>query len=122
MATLKTLEKYTVLRDSVKIYVPSTIGNRKATKKEIEKYTQAIEKELCSLFGGSTRIENCFGNWINEKNNELISEPNNIIYSFCEKLTNKDIDKVIQLCLWLKEEMKQYCIMLEVNSYSYFIE
>ena len=121
MVTFETLKKYTTFKESVKIYVPSTIGDREATKKEIEKYTQAIEKELCLLFGGSTRVQG-FGNWVNEKSNKLISESNNIVYSFCKKLTNEDIDKIIELCLWLKKEMRQYCIMLEVNNYSFLIK
>jgi hypothetical protein len=113
----KSLKKREALKESVKIYVPSTYAvNVKVIN---DKYVAKIEKELSKLFGGATTIV-ASGSYVSDAG-MLVQEKVNIVNAFTDRLTNKDIDIVIGLCEWLKTEMKQECVSLEVNNELYFI-
>lgn len=114
---MKALKNLTSLKDVVKIYVPSTYNVDQ--KIDNKKFVEGIESGLSNLFGGSTTIE---GNGAyTSENGFLITEKINIVYAFCENLDNEKIDSVLTLCEWLKKEMKQECISLEVNNELYFV-
>lgn len=110
------LNGLTLLEEVVKIYVPSTIG-----KKHIDnqKYVEIISKRLSDHFGGATSIEGV-GSWIDD-NGILVQEKVNIVYAYTDKLNNSKIEKVLELCHWLKNGMSQYCISLEINNKLYFV-
>ncbi|AYP68203.1 hypothetical protein PQE75_gp071 [Bacillus phage vB_BcoS-136] len=115
---LKTLDGMFTLKEIVKIYVPSTFDvNVKIVN---DRYVREIERKMSSLFGGSTTMETK-GSYV-ASTGVLVQEKINIVYSFTNELDNVKIDEVINMCLWLKKEMKQECISLEVNGKLHFIE
>lgn len=114
---VKTLESLFTLSEKVAIYVPSTYAvNIKIVN---DKYLQYIEKQLASIFGGSTTTETS-GNYVSN-NGQLVREKINIVYSYAEKIGNREIDKIIALCEWIKEEMKQESVAMELNGKMYFV-
>ena len=105
------------LNNKISIYVPSTIeGNIPI----IKQYRASVAKLLCRFFGGATDIVT--EGYYLANNGELIKERINIVYSFCsdEQLKN-NLPKVIKICEYLKKEMQQECISLEVNNKLTFI-
>jgi len=114
---MKALKNLTSLKEVVKIYVPSTYNVDQ--KIDNYKFVEGIESGLSNLFGGSTTIE-ANGAYLSN-NGFLVTEKINIVYAFCENLDNEKIDSVLTLCEWLKKEMKQECISLEVNNELYFV-
>ena len=106
------------LSEKIAVYVPSTYdGNREMIDNSA--YVQQVMKELAELFGGSTAYQ-ASGAWISEEKG-LIIENITIVYSYCDILTNEKIDDVIKICEYIKEEMKQEAISLEINNKLYFI-
>ena len=105
------------LQEKASIYVPSTYAlNVKIVN---DKFVQKIEKEMATIFGGSTTMETS-GNYVSEIGT-LVKEKINVVYSFTEKIGNAEIDKLVQLCEYLKREMKQESVALEINGSMYFV-
>lgn len=111
------LEGLTSLKEKIAVYVPSTIDVNKKIDNSF--YVHEILKEFSEIFGGATAY-NASGAWVSSEKG-LIIEDVVIVYSYSDKLTNNDIDKIICICEWLKDELKQECISLEVNDKLYFI-
>lgn len=106
------------LNTKVSIYVPSTIEVNKQIDNTV--YCKEVQNKLSLLFGGAT-TQDVLGSYICEDGsqvNEIIS----IVYSFCstEQLKN-NIFEVINICEYLKKEMTQESILLEVNGKVKFI-
>lgn len=115
-AELKTLPEFK-LKEKVSIYVPSTYAvNVKILN---DKYVQKVEMELASIFGGATSMETT-GSYV-ANNGTLVREKINLVYAFAEKIGNEEIDKILTICEWLKLEMVQECIALEINGEMHFI-
>lgn len=112
------LQRLTVLSESVTIYVPSTFNV--TTIINPIKYINYICENLSALFGGATATDGA-GYWVTDDKEDLIKESVTLVKAFSGKLSNEDIDSVIDLCSWLKTEMKQECISLEINGKLYFV-
>lgn len=113
----KRLENLTCLKEKVAVYVPSTVDVDKKINNEF--YVNQVLTKFSEIFGGATAI-NVDGAWMS-KANGLVLEKNIIIYSYCDNLTNENVDKVLSICEWLKSELKQEAISLVVNNQLYFI-
>lgn len=115
--TVNPLARFSALNEDVKIYVPSTVS----VSHEVDNshYVQHVEKELSQLFGGCTTYT-ANGNYVSN-DGKLISEKVNIVQAFTTELRNEDIEKAIQICEYLKNEMLQECVSLEVKGKLYFI-
>lgn len=116
--TLNSLSQLTGLKESVILYVPSTINENEPINNA--EYVKQIETELSNLFGGATSYD-AIGSWVNNEG-ELIREHVTKVQSFTDSLGNVQIDKVIALGKQLRVDMSQYAISLEVNGVLYFIE
>lgn len=114
---LSVLKGLTALTEKISIYVPSTFNVDIAINSD--EYSEKIEKELSTLFGGCTRTRSK-GSYVCS-NGFLVQEDVNIIYAFTDALNNHKLDAVLNMCIWLKEEMEQECISLEINNKLYFI-
>lgn len=114
---VNSLKNLTCLKERVAVYVPSTVN----VDEEVDNtsYVHEVLKEFSEIFGGATAI-NADGAWVsNEKG--IVLEKNTIIYSFTNNLNNETIDKILNICQWLKDEMKQEAISLVINNQLYFI-
>lgn len=114
---MNSLEGLTCLKEKVAVYVPSTFNINESIDNSF--YVHEVLKEFSEIFGGATAIS-ADGAWVSSKKG-LVLEENKIIYSFCEKLTNETVDKILDICQWLKKEMEQEAISLEINGKLYFI-
>lgn len=106
------------LDEVVKIYVPSTYNMDQPI--DNTPYVNQSLETLSKMFGGATAIEGT-GAWVAD-NDQLIKEKVTIVYSFSEKLNKSKINEVVAYAKYLKEEMKQSSVSLEVNGKMYFIE
>jgi len=103
------LKDLKALNDKIAVYIPSV-------------YKQEIidtSRVLANAFGGSS-ISDIKGNWIMD-DKTLCSEDVNIIYSYCDKLTDDNIDSIIEHAEKLKIDCKQESILIEVNNKGYLI-
>lgn len=114
----KGLQGLTGLQEKISIYVPSTLEVNKVVSNK--KYVEKVLIELSTLFGGATS-QNASGSWYSNDLDCLVIEDITIVYSFSDNLDNEKIDTVLGLCEWLKMEMSQECISLEINGKLYFI-
>ena len=106
------------LSSKITVIVPSTVN----INEEIDntKQVDKVASLLSSLFGGATASQT-LGYW-NSPSVGLVKEKSTTVFSYCkESDLNTNIDKVIDLCEELKNEMKQDAIALEINGEMYFI-
>lgn len=109
----RSLKNLIALSCNIKIYVPSTIeSNQDFDSSKLVNHTLAF---LSNIFGGATSY-NALGCWFST-NHGLIKEKIFICESFCtsEKL-DENIEKVIDYCETLKNQLKQESIALEINN------
>lgn len=114
---MNSLEGLTCLKEKVAVYVPSTFNINESIDNSF--YVHEVLKEFSEIFGGATAIS-ADGAWMS-KANGLVLEKNIIIYSYCDNLTNENVDKVLSICEWLKSELKQEAISLVINNQLYFV-
>ena len=102
----------------VAIYVPSTTNATEAT--DNRKQVENVIRVLSNLFGGATATE-AQGGWFSPEHG-VILEPVTIVYSFCKQTDlQNNLEDVINLCMHIKNEMKQEAVTLEINGQAAFI-
>lgn len=106
------------LSSKVTVYVPATVGVNKGTDNTAQvKKTASL---LADLFGGSTSTA-ALGYWLSPVAG-LVAEATTVVFAYASDSALQDgIEKVIDLCEELKEEMGQEAIALEINGEMYFI-
>lgn len=115
---MKTLTNLIKLGSKVSVYVPATVD----VNKEVDntKYVDKVASELAKFFGGSTYTP-AVGCWMSDTEG-LVRERTTVVYAYAtEADLSAHIEEVIDLCEWIKEEMKQEAVSLEVNGELYFI-
>ncbi|MCP3738221.1 DUF3574 domain-containing protein [Rossellomorea sp. BNER] len=106
------------LEDTVKIYVPSTYDMDEPI--DNTPYVDETLTKFSKMFGGATAIDGT-GSWLSD-DNQLVKEKVTIVYSFAENLNKKNLKEVVDYARYLKEEMKQSSVSIEVNGKMFFIE
>jgi hypothetical protein len=106
------------LEDTVKIYVPSTYDMDEPI--DNTPYVDETLTKFSEMFGGATAIDGT-GSWLSD-DNQLVKEKVTIVYSFAENLNKKNLKEVVDYARYLKEEMKQSSVSIEVNGKMFFIE
>lgn len=111
------LENLFKLNGKVEIFVPSTINVSEEVNNS--EYVDKALDLLSDCFGGATTTQ-AVGAWRSGK--ALIKERTSLVFAHCgEEDLNKNINKVIDFCEWLKEEMTQEAIAMTINGEMYFI-
>jgi hypothetical protein len=115
---MKTLKFKFDLDSKVSIYVPSTKNVDEAF--DSSEYKNKVITKLAQLFGGATASE-AVGGWVCG-NGSTVLEKVTIVYSFCksEELT-MHFNDIYNICMWLKEELKQEAVTLEINGQVKFV-
>ena len=106
------------LSSKVTVIVPAT----KNINEEIDNtpYVDRVAALLSNLFGGATAT-NTLGYWVSNTAG-LVKEKSTTVFAYCNQAElEANIDKVIDLCQQLKEELTQDAIALEINGEMYFI-
>lgn len=114
---MNTLEKAVVLREKIEIIIPGTTGSNK--KADTEHYTNNALTLLSSLFGGATAV-NASGAYVSEKSG-LIKEDVKKVYAFAEAIEPDQLSTVLNFVEWLKSELDQECIGMELNGSFYLV-
>lgn len=112
----KLMEK-TCLKEKVSVYIPSTFDVNQKIDNSF--YVNHVLTAFSLLFGGASSYE-AKGAWVSDEKG-LVIEDVTIVYSFTSEINDDVIEKVLDICEWIKEEMKQECVSLEVNNKLYFI-
>ena len=105
------------LKNRIVVYVPSTVNVNVMI--DNGKYVRYVMEELSKLFGGATAYD-ALGSWLSDDVG-LVTENVKLVYSFTDELDNQKLEKVVELCEWIKREMSQECVSLEVNGQLYFV-
>lgn len=106
--------------ERVAIYVPSTTDVNKAAAEEAAKMAGYTAEQLSKLFGGATAT-NAAGYWLSD-NAGLVAEDVKIIYAnVTEKELDEHAEEVLELAEFIKKEMKQEGILIEISGKSYII-
>lgn len=115
---MKRLQNCFKLGSKVTVYVPAT--NNVNEEIDNEKYVKAVAERLSFWFGGATSTP-ARGYWVSTDAG-LVKEDTTIVFAYTdtEKLQNC-IDRLVDLCEWLKAEMTQESVALEINGEMYFI-
>lgn len=114
----KTLKNLIALSCNVRVYVPTTynIDNPADTSKFVN---QTLEL-LSTFFGGATQHQ-AFGAW-KSQTGSIVKEKVVICEAFCDQNgLNEFIESIYDHCLYLKMELRQESIALEVNGSLYLI-
>ena len=114
----KTLKNLIGLSCNIRVYVPTTYEVDKPT--ETTKWVNETLELLSTFFGGATQ-HNAFGAW-KSLTGSIIKEKVVICESFCDQnALNEFIESIYDHCLYLKSELRQESIALEVNGSLYLI-
>ena len=106
------------LSSKVTVIVPATINIDEEIDNTV--YVDRVASLMSDLFGGATATTT-LGYW-KSPTAGLVKEKSTTVFAYCsENDLQNGIDKVIDLCTELKEELKQDAIALEINGEMYFI-
>lgn len=114
----KKLQNLFKLSSKVTVIVPAT----KNINEEIDNtpYVDRVASLLSDLFGGATATAT-LGYW-KSPTMGLVKEKSTTVFAYCNQSDlESGIDKVVDLCQQLKEELTQDAIALEINGEMYFI-
>lgn len=106
------------LSGKVTVYVPST----KNINIEIDNtaYVEKTASLLSECFGGATSTP-ALGYWMSPSVG-LVKEKSTMVFAYCSDTDlQNNIEKVIEFCENLKNELLQDAIALEINGEMYFI-
>lgn len=111
------LDSLISLKEQVKVYVPSTFDIDQKIDNSF--FVNEVQKRLSNLFGGATSYK-ADGSWITS-DNVLVNENITVIVAFTSQLDNIAKDEVLTICEWLKNELKQEAVSMELNNELYFV-
>lgn len=106
------------LSSKITVYVPSTCDIDKVV--DTTEYVNKTAELLSNSFGGATSTE-ALGYWMSPTVG-LVKEKSIMIFAYASDSDLSDnLDKVIEWCEIMRDELKQDCIALELNGEMYFI-
>lgn len=106
------------LSSKITVYVPATININEAI--DNTEYVNRAATLLSECFGGATSTD-ALGYW-KSPTAGLVKENTTLVFAYAaEADLKKNLDKVIDFCEELKEEMKQDSVALELNGEIFFI-
>jgi hypothetical protein len=100
------------MNQKITVYVPATIGNQIVDNTD---QVNHVADALCEMFGGATAVP-VKGYWKDLETGELVEENTIQVYAFTtlwKRITFRM--KVINLMKWIKLEMRQQMVALEIN-------
>ena len=106
------------LRSKVTVYIPATMNINEVVDNTV--YVNRAASLLSECFGGATSTD-ALGYWVSPTAG-LVKENTTMVFAYAsENDLKNNLDKVIDFCEALKEEMKQDAIAMELNGEMYFI-
>jgi len=112
------LENLFKLSSKITVYVPATININEQI--DNTKYVDSMASLFSECFGGSTSSA-ALGYWTSPSAG-LVKEKTTIVFAYCaEADLQKNVEKIIDACQALKDELKQDSIAMEINGEMYFI-
>lgn len=109
-----------MLKESIKITIPSTIHDQPAAVELIDNMREMVSCEMAKMFGGFT--ETCGrGGYYSAELDKLIVENVYIIESKAMHISAADRVNIAKLAKAIKDTMKQECIAIEINGSMDFV-
>ncbi len=109
-----------VFQDQIIFYVPSTYNvNWKLDEQYRSTLISGMRRMLTDLSGGTTSLES-IGTW--NSNSVGIVEENITLIRVSVQLSQHVLEQVKYMTQWLAQMLKQECVMVQVNSLSFFVE
>ena len=106
------------LSSKVTVYVPSTIDIN--TPIDTAEWVDSTATLLSNCFGGATSTE-ALGYWTSPTAG-LVKEKSVMVFAYCsDSDLQAKIETVIDFCEFMKSELKQDAIAIEINGDMYFI-
>ncbi len=106
------------LSSKITVYVPATSNVNEKIDNKI--YVDQCASLLSSLFGGATSSP-ALGYWLSNTSG-LVKENTTIVFAYCSDTDLQEhIEKVIDFCEKMKNELTQEAIALEINGEMYFV-
>ena len=107
------------LSQKITVYIPATIN----IDQEIDntEYVNRAATLLSECFGGATSCQ-AIGYWVSPEAG-LVKENTIQVFAYAaDEDLKKHLDKVVNFCMEIKEELKQDAVALELNNEMFFIE
>lgn len=105
------------LEDQVAVYIPSTLNANEAT--DSKRFVDEALVLLSDLYGGSTATPG-LGGW-NSPDHGLITEDVTIVYAYTSGHKAELLNQVYEFAQYVKDEMSQEMVSVEINKKLYFI-
>ena len=106
------------LKSKITVYIPATVNINETI--DNTEFVNRAATLLSECFGGATSTE-ALGYWVSDTAG-LVKENTTMVFAYAgEDDLKKNLDRVIDFCQSLKEEMKQDAVALELNGEMYFI-
>lgn len=106
------------LDQKVSIYVPSTVDVKHAV--DNTRYVDFILTSFCKMFGGAS-VTNITGGWQSEEHGTVKESVAIVQSSATEEQIAELLPEVVRLAQWLKVEMSQEAVSVELNGRMGFI-
>lgn len=100
------------MNQKITVYVPATVGTQVVDNSE---QVAHVADALCQMFGGATALP-VKGYWKDLETGNLVEENTVQVFAFTtlwKRLTFRQ--KIRNLMKWIKMEMKQQSVALEIN-------
>lgn len=112
------LEKLFTLSHKITVFVPATKNDAEGSHPiNNNGYVEQIASIMSESFGGATSTD-AIGYWMSPERG-LEKENTKLVFSYAENLDN--IDNTLDWCEWLKTELNQDAIAIEIDNQMYFI-
>jgi len=108
------------MSNKVTVYIPATVNvNKTLNADTATKYVNLALTKLSQLYGGATALS-ATGGWVSQSDG-LVTEAVTLVYSFTGELDRGSLLEVKAFCEFLKTELKQEAIAVEINGKLLFI-
>jgi uncharacterized membrane-anchored protein YjiN (DUF445 family) len=103
--------------NTISLFIPDTISiNQQASKEEVKRVISHVVQKIYRKYEEVPTIENGLGSWFSDELQEVVFDNLIITSVHIEDLTEDDINFFIQLAKYIKKEMKQEAVSININS------
>lgn len=106
------------LQCNVSLYIPATINVREWLR-DNEKYINQAAKLFSDLFGGATAYQT--RGYYKDSTGSIVKESVVVIKSYTDELTREQLESIRELAEYIREELSQECVSVEINDRLYFV-
>jgi len=103
--------------NTISLFIPDTVNvNGQASKEQIKKVFSYVVQKIFKKYQTEPRFENALGTWYSDELQTVVYDNIILVNTFLEDVTEADINFFVSLAKYIKKEMRQEAVSLNINS------